>query len=74
MGKKQKKPEIEKYEDLTFGQIYEIPLTLEVSEMKVEYAACGSHHLKVDAEIDLSEAQRLRAILNGIPGIDLEPE
>lgn len=74
MGKKSKKPEIEKYEDLTLTQRNYIPLTLEVSKIEVEYADCGSHRLAVLTEIDLSEAQRLRAILNEIPGIDLEPE
>lgn len=65
-------------DDLTYDQIYQIPLTVTFRDsdegVKVAYAGCGSHEIEATGVIDLERAQKLYDYLRSLPGVETKEE
>lgn len=55
--------------ELTFEEMYEIPITLVVNKYSCEYYKCGSHKMELVTEMNLENAKKLYKSLRKVKGI-----
>lgn len=56
-------------DELTYEQMYEIPVTVVLREFSVEYEGCGTHQLLINGVTTLEDLQRLFDAIKMTPGL-----